>query len=129
MASLLGRIKRAEEALQKARDELEQRVAARTVKLHQANEKLKAEGAERGLADEELRRSRDKLEVRVQERTAELAQRNEELTVEIAERLKVEQSLQESKEQLRILASRSSPLRRMKGNGSPWKFTMFWDRP
>jgi len=47
--------KRAEEALQKAHDELEMRVQERTAELAQANESLQAEIAERKRAEEELR--------------------------------------------------------------------------
>ena len=49
--------KRTEEALQQAHDELEQRVAARTEELGQANEKLQAEVTERKQMEEALRES------------------------------------------------------------------------
>ncbi|MFH0730380.1 MAG: PAS domain S-box protein [Pseudomonadota bacterium] len=45
------------DALQKAHDELEQRVAARTAALQQANEELRSEIAERKRAEEELKES------------------------------------------------------------------------
>jgi len=47
--------KRAEEALQKAHDELESRVEQRTAELAKANEQLRQEIAERRRAEEELR--------------------------------------------------------------------------
>jgi PAS domain S-box-containing protein len=49
--------KRAEEALQEARDQLERRVEERTAQLVKANEKLKDEIEERKLAEEGLRES------------------------------------------------------------------------
>jgi PAS domain S-box-containing protein len=49
--------KRAEEALQKAHDELEQRVEERTADLAKANEQLKQEVEERRRAEESLRQS------------------------------------------------------------------------
>jgi len=59
-ARLIGTIverRRAEEALQKAHDELEQRVKERTAELTKANEQLKREIKERKQAEEELRES------------------------------------------------------------------------
>ncbi|MGD8229015.1 MAG: PAS domain S-box protein [Desulfobacteraceae bacterium] len=50
----------AEEALRKARDELEKRVEARTADLAKANEKLRLEIEERKRADEALRESEQK---------------------------------------------------------------------
>lgn len=47
---------RAEEALQKAHDELENRVRERTAELHQANLQLRNEIRERKLLEEERRR-------------------------------------------------------------------------
>ncbi|HXG64422.1 MAG TPA: ATP-binding protein [Blastocatellia bacterium] len=47
--------RRAEDALRRARDELEARVQERTADLRQANEKLRAEIAERGRVEETLR--------------------------------------------------------------------------
>ncbi|MBM3133400.1 MAG: PAS domain S-box protein, partial [Chloroflexi bacterium] len=52
--------KRAEEALQKARDELEMRVAERTMELELANEELRAEMVEREDAERALRESEEK---------------------------------------------------------------------
>ena len=66
--SMLGTIqditdrKLAEEALQEAHDELEQRVEERTAELRDANEQLKREVAERQRTEEELRRSKSWLE-------------------------------------------------------------------
>jgi len=53
--------KRAEEALQAANDELEQRVKERTAELEQANEQLKREIEERKQAQEALQREQDAL--------------------------------------------------------------------
>ncbi len=55
--------KRAEEALQKAHDELESRVEQRTTELAKANEQLRQEIAERRRAEEELRNSEERLRI------------------------------------------------------------------
>jgi len=55
--------KRAEEALRKAHDELETRVAERTIELARANEELRSEIGERERAEEALRESAEKLKL------------------------------------------------------------------
>lgn len=52
--------KKAEEALQKAHDELEQRVLDRTAELAEANERLKSEIAERARTQEALKESEER---------------------------------------------------------------------
>ncbi len=64
--------KRAEEALRKAKDELEMRVDERTAELAKTNEQLRREVVERKQAEEELQKAHDELEHRVEERTREL---------------------------------------------------------
>ncbi|HEX9113764.1 MAG TPA: MASE3 domain-containing protein [Nitrospirota bacterium] len=72
-------LKLSEEALQKARDELELRVRERTAELARANEELEEEIRERRHAEESLRRLNEELEQRVTARTSELEAANREL--------------------------------------------------
>ena len=67
--------KRIEKALQKARDELEQRVEARTVELKKTNEQLREEIEDRKRAEEDLEKHRGHLEEIVRQRTTELDNR------------------------------------------------------
>jgi PAS domain S-box-containing protein len=67
--------RRAEEALRRAHDELEQRVAQRTGELKTANDQLKMEIEERKRAEEKLRRSKEQAEAL----SLELAGLNEQL--------------------------------------------------
>ena len=71
--------KLAEEALQRAHDELEKRVKERTEELAKKNESLSHEIIEHQRTVEELRKARDEMEMRVQERTAELRRSNQAL--------------------------------------------------
>lgn len=64
---MLTQIQGREQELQKARDELEARVAERTAALVQANEMLRKENLERQRADEALRNSQQKLLMHVQQ--------------------------------------------------------------
>ncbi len=88
--------KQAEEALQKAHDELEIKVQERTAELVNANEELHVEITERKRAEKALQKAHDELEIRVQERTAELQEANVELEAEIAERERAEQATREA---------------------------------
>jgi len=64
--------KRAEEAIRRAKDELEMRVDERTAELAKANEQLRREIVERKQVEEDLQKAHDELEQRVEERTREL---------------------------------------------------------
>jgi signal transduction histidine kinase len=67
------------ELYRRTRDRLEDLVVARTLALSQANERLREEVAQRGLAQESLRELNITLENRVAERTVELEQRARQL--------------------------------------------------
>ncbi|MFH0933073.1 MAG: ATP-binding protein [Nitrospirota bacterium] len=71
--------KRAEGALLKANEDLEQRVKERTAELVSTNELLRSEIKARKRAEEEIRQLNAELEQRVVERTAQLKATNEEL--------------------------------------------------
>ena len=66
-------LRRAEQALQQANDELERRVEERTAILEETNRLLQVDIQERLRIETELRRSEEILELRVDERTHELA--------------------------------------------------------
>jgi len=68
-----------QEALYRANESLEQRVAERTAELAQVNAILQEQIAERKRAEEEIRRLNRELEQRVLDRTAQLKTANEEL--------------------------------------------------
>jgi len=85
--------KQAEQALQKAYDELEIKVEQRTVELKNANKRLQAEITERQRAEEALQKAYDELEIRVAERTTELRAANERLQTEIIERQRAEEEV------------------------------------
>lgn len=65
-------IQRREMELRQAKEELERRVAERTIELHKANERLHTELEERKHLEEEVRRHRDHLEELVKQRSSEL---------------------------------------------------------
>jgi len=71
--------KRAEGALLKANEELEQRVKERTEELVSTNKLLRDEIGERKQAEAEIRRLNEELEQRVHQRTAQLEATNQEL--------------------------------------------------
>src|ERR1700730_3297638 len=71
--------KHAEQELQLAKENLENRVAERTSELGLANEQLQIELAERKRAEEQVRRLNEDLEHRVAERTVQLVAANKEL--------------------------------------------------
>ncbi len=70
------RRKRAEEALEKSREHLEEQVQERTTELRRVIEQMQLEIVERKRAEKALREVHDELEIRVQQRTAELARTN-----------------------------------------------------
>jgi len=94
---------REEVRLRQTRDELEQRVSARTAELTAINERLQEEVAERVRAQEELRKAHNELEKRVEQRTQLLVETNKSLTREIFARRRVEIALRESEEKYRAM--------------------------
>lgn len=82
----IGQQKEAQLAMQKAYDELKQRIKERTTEVLIINEQLTREILSRKQAEEALRKAHDQLEKRVLERTAELAIANERLQAELVER-------------------------------------------
>ncbi|MBV9173913.1 MAG: response regulator [Chloroflexi bacterium] len=70
---------RAEEALRRANDELEQRVAERTAELADANERLHQELAERRRTEEELQRAKEAAEAANRAKSTFLANMSHEL--------------------------------------------------
>jgi len=102
--------RRAEDALRKAREELEHRVQARTVELTKANKLLKQEIAERKQAETALRKAEEnlkkihvELEKRVEERTGELRAANARLLQEIEERQRAEDACRASEANYRAI--------------------------
>ncbi|HEX3034854.1 MAG TPA: PAS domain S-box protein [Thermodesulfobacteriota bacterium] len=92
----ISKRKRAEEALQQSKEELELRVRERTQKLYEINEELKKEISWRKKADEEIKQ----LNINLESRAAQLEATNKELEREILIRRQAEEALRESFAQL-----------------------------
>jgi PAS domain S-box-containing protein len=88
---------KAEAALLRVQEGLEDRVAERTTEINTANVALQAEVLDRQRAEEALRQAHGELEARVDERTRELADANEILKREIIERQKIAEALKDSR--------------------------------
>jgi PAS domain S-box-containing protein len=86
-------LKRSQEELQHAHDELERRVQQRTMELNRTIAALETEIAQRERAQAEVQELNRTLETRVLERTEELNKVNAELVRDIAERKRLEQQL------------------------------------
>jgi PAS domain S-box-containing protein len=106
--------KRAEEALQQAHNELEQRVADRKKELMRVHEELRTEITERKRTEEALQQACDEMEQRVADRKKELIRVNEEVQTEITERKRAEEALQQAHNELeRHIADRTEELIRV----------------
>ena len=101
--ALTTTLQQTQKALQRAYNEVEQRVQERTTELHAINEALQREIIKRKRAEEALRKAHDELEIRVQERTAELAKANEALQAEITERKRAEEEIKQHNRELAAL--------------------------
>jgi two-component system sensor kinase FixL len=110
LAAAVSERKQAEEALQRAHNELELRVQERTASLAEAIEASHAEVVEREHAQAALQEAQDELEQRIQERTVELVQANAELRVEIGVRKQIEETLRESQERYRLIAENTGDI-------------------
>jgi PAS domain S-box-containing protein len=100
----ITRRKQAEQALQKAHDELERRVEERTAELVQANKKLRAEIIQRKQVENELLEKTQRLNIAYEQAITYAQQFNEQM----AERKRAEKALFNSHEKLRSLASKLS---------------------
>jgi PAS domain S-box-containing protein len=92
--------KRTEEALRRAHDELEQRVADRTADLAQVVDRLQQEVDRRQQAEEDLQKAHDDLELKVAMRTAELARTNLQLQQEGEERRRAKEAVEAERRRL-----------------------------
>lgn len=99
----LARVK-AEKALRKAHDELEQRVIERTARLAEATEQLKQELAERERAEKALEETNRRLQVAYDQSIIYAKRLNEEL----AERERIQESLRLREERFRSVAQTAS---------------------
>jgi two-component system sensor histidine kinase/response regulator len=88
--------------------QLEMLVKERTAELHEVNEKLHLELAERKRAEEKILRLNEELEQRVRERTSELERRNHELEEMMKAFVGRELRMAELKEKIRELEERQS---------------------
>ncbi len=89
--------------LQRARDNLEERVEQRTAELTTANARLQKEIKEREVAEQGLKKAQSELEERVRERTWQLTESNRKLRNEINERVRIEEALRKSTETIEAL--------------------------
>jgi PAS domain S-box-containing protein len=96
--------KEAEDALRKAHDELEKRVAKRTAKLAETTEQLKQELSERKRAEKALAESTRRLQVAYDQSIIYAKRLNEEL----AERKRIEEFLRLREERFRSVAQTAS---------------------
>ena len=107
------------DALQHAHDELEQRVAERTIELAQANMILKEQIVERERAEKLLEEYNLNLEQIVKQRTAELGRANQEI-MELNERLqaenfRLETELDVARQLQQMLLPREDELQKIEG--------------
>jgi len=95
--------KRSEEILQKAYNELEQRVEDRTDELKKIIAELNLEIKKRKEAEESLQSAHNELEACIKKRTQELQEANDSLNLQLEEHAMISEALQEGEQQFRAL--------------------------